>query len=155
MQLTLYTDYALRTLIYLTVRPERVVPVSEISTAFGVSSHHLAKVAKDLTRAGYVATRRGREGGLVLARPAAGIGVAEVVRALESHDLLECFDREHSQCRLTGHCRLERALREARAAFFAVLEGYTLADLAENAPQLLRLLSKGQRAAARGVAQRG
>jgi Rrf2 family nitric oxide-sensitive transcriptional repressor len=142
MQLTLYTDYSLRLLIYLAAHPARVVPVSEISAAFGVSSHHLAKVAKDLTGHGYLIARRGRDGGLSLARVPSAIGVAQVVQKLESHELLECFDREHSRCRLTGYCRLERALRDARAAFFKVLEGYTLQDLAQNGPQLLRLLGK-------------
>lgn len=145
MQLTLYTDYSLRTLIYLAAHPDRVVPVSAIAAAFDVSSHHLAKVAKDLTRHGYVIGHRGRDGGLSLARAPASIGVAEVVQKLESQDLLECFDRDHSRCRLTGYCRLERALKEARAAFFQVLEGYTLQDLVENRPQLVRLLGKRER----------
>jgi Rrf2 family nitric oxide-sensitive transcriptional repressor len=142
MQLTLYTDYSLRILIYLAAHPGRVAPVSEISAAFGVSSHHLAKIAKDLTGHGYLVARRGREGGLSLARAPRAIGVAEVVQKLESHELLECFEPNHSQCRLTGYCRLERALREARAAFFKVLEGYTLEDLVQNGPQLVRLLGR-------------
>ena len=145
MQLTLYTDYSLRILMYLAAHPGRVAPVSEIAAAFGISTHHLAKVAKDLTGHGYMVARRGRDGGLSLARAPGAIGVAEVVQKLESHQLLECFDRDHSQCRLTGYCRLERALREARAAFFKVLEGYTLKDLVDNGPQLLRLLGKRQR----------
>ncbi|HEX6243628.1 MAG TPA: Rrf2 family transcriptional regulator [Polyangiales bacterium] len=142
MQLTLYTDYSLRVMIYLAAHPGRVAPVSEISAAFGVSSHHLAKVAKDLTAHGYLLARRGRDGGLSLARAPRAIGVAEVVQKLESHELLECFDRDQSRCRITGYCRLERALREARAAFFKVLEGYTLEDLVQNRPQLLTLLSR-------------
>lgn len=146
MQLTLYTDYALRTLLYLATHPERVVPVSEVSTAFDVSSSHVAKVAKDLTRAGYIAARRGREGGISLAREPRAIVVGEVVRALENHDLLECFDPPTSSCCLTGHCRLERALQQAREAFFAVLDGYTLHDLIENAPQLVRILNRALRA---------
>lgn len=146
MQLTLYTDYSLRVLIYLAAHPGRVAPVSEISAAHGVSTHHLAKVAKDLTGLGYVSTRRGRDGGLMLSRAPHAINVGELVHRLESHELLECFDREHSQCPLTGYCRLERALREARAAFFKVLDGYTLNDLVENAPQLVRLLGKRERA---------
>jgi Rrf2 family nitric oxide-sensitive transcriptional repressor len=145
MQLTLYTDYSLRTLIYLAAHPGRVVPVSVIAEAFDVSSHHLAKVAKDLARHGYVVGQRGRDGGVRLARAPASIGVAEVVRKLESHELLECFDRDDNRCRLAGYCKLERALKEARAAFFQVLEGYTLEDLVQNRPQLLRLLGKRER----------
>src|SRR5688572_17303226 len=114
MQLTLYTDYSLRMLMYLATHPGRTAPVSEISAAYAVSSHHLAKVAKDLTGHGYLIARRGRDGGLMLSRAPQAINVGELVQRLESHELLECFDRERSQCRLTGNCRLERALRDAR-----------------------------------------
>ena len=151
MQLTLYTDYALRTLMYLATHADRVVPVSEVSAAFAVSPNHVAKVAKDLTRAGYVSARRGRDGGLQLARPPATISVGEVVRALEHHELLECFEPKTSSCSLTGVCRLERALRQARDAFFAVLDDYTLRDLIENAPQLIRILHRARRPAPRAL----
>lgn len=148
MQLTLYTDYAVRTLVYLAMYPDRVVPVSEIGRSFSISTNHLAKVAKMLTRAGLVSARRGREGGLMLAVAPKEICLGAVVRRTEGHDLLECFDRNTSACHLTGACRIERAVREARDAFFAVLDRYTLAELVANRPQLVQLLGRAKRNAA-------
>lgn len=145
MQLTLYTDYAIRTLVYLGTHPARVVPVSEIGGVFGVSTNHLAKVAKMLTRAGLVNARRGRDGGLTLAVAPEEIRLGALVRLCESHDLLECFDRKTSTCQLTGACRVERAVREAQEAFFAVLDRYTLAELVGNRPQLIQLLTRSKR----------
>lgn len=147
MQLTLYTDYAIRTLVYLAMHPERVVPVSEVGRAFDISTNHLAKVAKMLTRAGLVSARRGRDGGLTLAVAPEEIRLGALVRRTEGHDLLECFDRDASTCHLTGACRIERAVREARDAFFAVLDRYTLAELVVNRPQLVQLLTRAQRKA--------
>lgn len=153
MQLTIYTDYALRTLMYLAIHRARAVPVPEIAAAYGVSVHHVAKVAKHLVRGGYVRSHRGRSGGLELAVAPAKVGVGDVVRFSEpSLDLLECFDRATSTCPLTGGCRLERRLHDARAAFLAVLDRTTLADLTENAALLAgRLGDEGAPRSARGA----
>jgi len=149
MQLTLYTDYAIRTLLYLGSRPDQIVPVSEIGASYGISTNHLAKVAKMLVRDGLVEARRGREGGIRLARDPADICIGALVRATEEHQLLECFDSKTSGCPLTGHCRIERAMREARQAFFGVLDRYSLADMLENPAKLVQLLTPAQRARSR------
>lgn len=133
MHLTLLTDYALRVLLYLAHHPERIAPASEIATAYGVSTGHIAKAAKLLARYGYVATRRGKQGGLHLARPPESIRVSEVVRRFEpTMDLLECFDPQSNHCPISATCRLKDAFIEARAAFLDVLDRVTLADMARN-----------------------
>lgn len=155
MQLTSYTDYALRTLMYLGLHPGRAVSATEIATAYGVSAHHVAKVGKALVRGGFVRAQRGRTGGLALATAPAAITVGTVVRFTEhTIDLLECFDRARSTCPLTGACRLERTLQQARAAFFDVLDGVTLADLLSGAvPTLTGRL--GARAPSRAAGRVG
>ncbi|HEX5660376.1 MAG TPA: Rrf2 family transcriptional regulator [Polyangiales bacterium] len=141
MQLTLFSDYALRTLIYLGSHPERVVPSSQISDAYGVSSDHMAKVTKWLTQRGYVHAQRGKTGGLTLARTPASIRVGQLILETEPHmNLLECFELETNTCPLVPACKLKRALVEARSAFVAALDAYTLADLLSNRPQLVQLL---------------
>ena len=70
MRLTIHTDYALRMLIVLAVREGTVVSVGEIADSFGISRHHLIKVAQHLRSGGYVETTRGNGGGLRLAQPA-------------------------------------------------------------------------------------
>ncbi|HEY6882185.1 MAG TPA: Rrf2 family transcriptional regulator [Polyangiales bacterium] len=141
VQLTLFSDYALRTLLYLGSHPGQVVPSSQISDAFGVSSDHMAKVTKWLTQQGYVTAQRGKSGGLTLARDPGSIRVGQLVCETEPHmNLLECFDRENNSCPLTPACKLKRALAEARSAFVAALDAYTLADLLSNRAQLVQLL---------------
>jgi Rrf2 family nitric oxide-sensitive transcriptional repressor len=141
MQLTLFSDYALRTLIYLGSHPEQVVPSAQISDAFGVSSDHMAKVTKWLTQRGYVTAQRGKSGGLTLARVPASIRVGQLICETEPHmNLLECFDRETNSCPLSAACKLKKALYEARSAFVAALDAYTLADLLSNRSQLVQLL---------------
>lgn len=143
MQLTLYTDYALRSLLYLGLHRDRLVPAAEIAAAYGISEHHVAKVGKALVKAGYVRALRGRSGGLSLAVEPAELTVGAVVRRTETTlDLIECFEHAGSTCPLTGACRLERTLRDAHAAFMAVLDRTTLADLLSNGPSLAARLGR-------------
>jgi hypothetical protein len=59
--------------------------------------------------------------------------------------LLDCFDARSSDCPLTSACRLKKALQRAHAAFFAVLDEYTLADLLGNSSTLVQLLGRRPR----------
>lgn len=141
MQLTQFTDFALRTLMYLAVHRDRLVPVAEISAAYQISNHHLVKVAHMLARSGYVESARGRGGGLRLAVEPAAITVGEVVRVCEPNfDLVECFDRDHNTCPIVPACELVKALAAAREAFLASLDGVRLADLLRSPKKTERLI---------------
>jgi Rrf2 family transcriptional regulator, nitric oxide-sensitive transcriptional repressor len=146
MQLTVFSDYALRTLLYLGSHPGQVVPASQISETFGVSADHVAKAAKWLTQRGYVSAQRGKAGGLMLARRPATIRIGQLISETEPHmHLLECFDHESNRCPIAPACKLKKALHEARAAFTAALDAYTLEDLLTNRPQLVQLMAAGGR----------
>ncbi|MCJ2036752.1 Rrf2 family transcriptional regulator [Methylobacterium sp. J-068] len=141
MRLTRYTDYALRTLIYLALHEPRMSSIGGIAQAYGISESHLTKVVHQLGRAGLVRTLRGRGGGLRLGRSPAEIVIGAVVRETEEDlALVECFSG--GPCAISPCCRLRGAIGEALAAFLAVLDGYTLADLVEPgaANDLTRLL---------------
>jgi len=142
MKLTFYSDYSLRLLMYVSVKREALVTIQEVADAYGISKNHLMKVAFELGRKGFLETVRGRGGGLRLARPPEKIGVGEVVRAMEEDfTMVECFDPAANQCVITGPCRLRCALSRALKAYFAVLDEYTLADLAGRNPVLARVLT--------------
>ncbi|HEY8254602.1 MAG TPA: Rrf2 family transcriptional regulator [Rhizomicrobium sp.] len=141
-ELTFYSDYSLRLLMYVSVKRDGLVTIQEVADAYGISKNHLMKVAFELGRKGFLETVRGRGGGLRLARPPEKIGVGEVVRAMEEDfTMVECFEPKTNQCVITGPCRLRGALSRALKAYFAVLDEYTLADLAGQNPVLARVLT--------------
>ncbi|MFO1216999.1 MAG: Rrf2 family transcriptional regulator [Burkholderiaceae bacterium] len=154
MRLTTFTDYSLRVLIYLAAEPGRRATIAEISSAFGVSEHHLTKVVHFLGQQGWLANVRGKGGGVELAQPPEAIGIGAVVRAAEGDAMpAECFNRESggSHCSIVRICRLRSLLSEAVDAFEAVLERSTLADLvAHDQPALARVLQIPRAAAPRG-----
>lgn len=142
MRLTVYTDYSLRVLIYLALKEDRLATISEIATSYRISRTHLMKVAHQLGVKGYVGTVRGRQGGLRLARGPKTVTVGEIVRAMEPDlALVPCFEPVCADCAILPACVLKRALHEARAVFFDVLDGYTLADLVRPHVPLRALLS--------------
>lgn len=143
MRLTSFTDYGLRSLMYLAVAAERgtsCVSVQVMAEALDVSAHHLAKVAQALARHGFVESRRGRDGGLSLGRDAASIRVGAVVRALEPSDLVPCFVDEGA-CTITRGCGLRGALGAAQEAFLAALDPVTLADCVTRPRALAQLVA--------------
>lgn len=140
MRLNLQTDYALRLLMFLAQRKDQA-SVDEAARTFGISRHHLMKVAHHLVALGLIEARRGRGGGLILAKPAASINVGAVVRAIEpTGHFVECFDRETNQCILAGACGLQGALGQALRDFLARLDSFTLADLVPDPERLRKLL---------------
>jgi Rrf2 family nitric oxide-sensitive transcriptional repressor len=141
VKLTAFSDYSLRVLIYLAAQPGRRATIAEIARAFGISESHLNKVVHCLGQNAWLATVRGRGGGLELAQAPERIRIGAVVRQTERADLpAECFDPEADHCVIADACRLRGVLGEAVAAFHGVLDGYTLADLVHNRAGLSRLL---------------
>ena len=140
VQLTLFSDYSLRILLYLTMHRGRRVALPEISAAYGISKNHLVKVVQVLVVQGWVESVAGRGGGLTLAHEPKDVNIAAVVRTTEPHlNLVECFESATNTCPIDGTCGLKRVLLRAREAFFDELERHTLADFAPHAPALIKI----------------
>lgn len=140
MRLTTYTDYTFRTLMYLAVNGDRYATIAEIASAYRISEAHLMKVVHQLGVAHIIETVRGRRGGIRLARPAESINLGAVVRRTETDlALVPCFDNAGC-CVISNGCMLSKVLQEALAAFLAVLDRYTLADLVRPRQPLAALL---------------
>lgn len=145
MRLTHQANYCVRVLIYCAANRTRPSKVPEIARIYGISETHLFKIMRVLVENGFVQTFRGRHGGIRLAKPAEEITLGDVVRAAEENfHLAECFDETRQDCPLVTSCNFNRALSEALAAFFTVLDGYTIADLAQNRGELRALLDIGE-----------
>lgn len=140
MRLSTYTDFGLRTLMYLATLPEgQLSSAAEVSSIYNISLNHLVKVAGQLKKLGYLEAIRGKNGGICLALPAEDINIGLVIRQLENH--LDGVDCASTDCQLVPVCRLIKALALAMEDFLKVMEGYTLADLIANKEQLVPLFS--------------
>lgn len=132
MRLSVQTDYALRTLMFLAVK-EGHHSIADIASAYAISKNHLMKVAQRLTAEGFVESVRGRSGGLKLAVPAAELNVGAIVRTMEDTGaFVECFDAATNKCVATPVCGLRHALAGAVEAFYRHLDQVSVADIASD-----------------------
>src|SRR3546814_824132 len=128
----------MRALLYLGTRPDRLCSIAEVARGYGISQNHLMKVVNELVRAGYIEGVRGRFGGIRLGRPPEDINMGAVVRHTEDgFDLVDC-----GSCIIAPACGMTGILHQAVAAFLAVLDGYTLADLLTKRSDLAKLFTQ-------------
>jgi Rrf2 family transcriptional regulator, nitric oxide-sensitive transcriptional repressor len=137
VRLSYFTDFSLRTLVYLAGVPDgKPVSVGVIAEKYRVSTHHMHKVAQGLRKLGYIESLSGRNGGLRLAVPADSLRIGDVVEAMEGRgSLAECTK---GPCMLHGACSLKGALDRAERNFYDELRRYTLADIVRG-PTVVRL----------------
>lgn len=130
MQLTLYTDYSFRVLIYLSIHKDERVSIEEIAQYYNISKDHLIKVVNHLGKEGFIKTIRGRKGGIEMCKNPQQVKVGDIVRAMEpTLNLVECFDPKTNKCAVTPSCNLKNILFKANKAFMNELDQYTLDDM--------------------------
>ncbi|SUD91272.1 Rrf2 family transcriptional regulator [Psychrobacter phenylpyruvicus] len=163
MRLTNYSDYALRTLMYLAVTPESetLATITDIANSYQISRSHLTKVIHQLAQIGYIESIRGKNGGIRLAKPAEDIVVGEVIRQTEpDFQMVPCFAQVTTKltgkntepslvktpkkpaeiCEITPVCKLKSVFYQATQAFLQVMDSYTLADIVANEEELWQIL---------------
>ncbi len=138
MRLSLHTDYAFRTLMYLAVNDKHLSTIDEIAKTYNISRNHLVKVVNTLVKAGFIDTVRGKGGGLKLAHQPNQINVGAVVRITEpDFAIVECFLSQKNSCIITPICELKHIFKKAVNNFLAELDCYNLNDLIKNKKKTL------------------
>lgn len=129
MQISKFTDYAFRALIYLGSHQERLCTVEELSRELETSAHHMKKVIHRLSVLGYVEGLKGRSGGLRLAQKPGEINLGEVLKNTEENlNLYECF-YENGCPLLRGGCKLKSITYLALQRFLQEYSHHTLEEL--------------------------
>ncbi len=141
MQLTQFTDYSLRALIYIALK-KNTCTIKDITSAYMISSNHMNKIIHNLAKLEIINTVRGKNGGITLAVNPENINLGALILKLESNfDLVPCFNKEKANCCIAPVCKLKHVLYEARKAFMNVLDQFTLADVLHNHSELNALLN--------------
>ncbi len=128
MRLTQQTDFALRTLIYVAVNPDKLVKIMSIAETYRMSKSHLMKIVTVLVKGGFLIGVRGKGGGLKLAKQPKEIIIGQVVRHVEDLQVVECMSR-NDYCIIKESCRMSGIFHHATEAFLHHLDQYTLADV--------------------------
>lgn len=140
MQLTQFTDYALRALIYIAAK-EKVCTITEITQSYKISRNHLVKVIHRLGKLGYLNTIRGKNGGIFLNKLPEQINIGTLIQQIEPNfRLVECIDNPNGTCCIIPVCKLKKVLEQAKNEFIENLSSYTLADIIINRKELAQYL---------------
>lgn len=130
MKVSAKADYAVRAAVELAAAGDGPVKGDRIAAAQAIPANFLENILADLRNSGLVASRRGAEGGYWLARPAAEISLADVIRAVDG-PLAAVRGQRSEQVVYEGSAESLRDVWVAvRASLRKVLEHVTLADVA-------------------------
>lgn len=126
--------YALRVAIDLAQHPEAdYVSLKDISARQGISVKYLEMIVSFLVRGGVVTSRRGKEGGYRLSRPAADITAGEIVRMAEgSIAPVSCLEAGAGGCERAAGCLTLPMWQRLDALIYDYLNGISIKDLAEG-----------------------
>lgn len=130
MQLSKFTDYTFRVLIYMATHQEELYTVEQLATKLEVSEHHLKKVIHKLAKTEYLISIKGRSGGLKLGLPPEEINLGEVLKVTEDNlCIVECIKSEMNCNFMTQECKLKGIIKESLHQFIEVFSRYTLQDI--------------------------
>ncbi|MEO9682348.1 MAG: Rrf2 family transcriptional regulator [Tateyamaria sp.] len=143
MQLSKFSDYALRVLMHLTASPDNLMSTRQIAEMHEAKYNHLTKVTAWLVGEGYAASSRGRGGGLRLALDPSEINLGKLIRSLEAdRPLVDCHAPDGGTCPLAASCGLSMVLQDAQEAFFVELEKYSIKDTLRVFPSMTKVLTE-------------
>ncbi|MEF9839358.1 MAG: Rrf2 family transcriptional regulator [Lachnospiraceae bacterium] len=133
MQLTLMTDYAIRTVLYLTQNGE-IVPAGEVAQSMSIPKAYLMKVLKILREAGYIEASTGVNGGYRMIAEAEKLTLWDIIQATESKTRLNrCMEPDHFCSRsATKDCPVRNFYMTIQGTIEEQLSSATIASLLEK-----------------------
>lgn len=130
MQLSKFSDYSFRALIYLAQHRDQLCTVEELSMNLNTSEQHMKKVIHKLGKTPYVTSIKGRGGGLRLGCEPQEINLGEILKITEDNlNILECFNISAGCPLLSSGCKLKSITSDALQKFIEEFSNYTLEDL--------------------------
>ncbi|MDI9481817.1 MAG: Rrf2 family transcriptional regulator [Bacillota bacterium] len=131
MKISTRGRYALRLMIDLALNgSDQYVTIRSVSERQGISYKYLEQIITVLSRAGYVKSIRGSQGGYKLARPAEEYTVGMILRLIEGSLVpVACMEDEPNQCPRSAECVTLDVWKQLGDAINSVLDNITLADL--------------------------
>lgn len=139
MNLSQKCQYAVRAVMELAKQyGQGPVAISQIAANQAIPQRFLENILNDLRPTGLIESRRGVQGGYLLAKDPAAITVGEIIRMVEGPlDPVKCIgDRNNSFCPLKESCALVHLWSRAKAAVEAVYDNASFRDLVEEEKKL-------------------
>lgn len=138
MKLSTKGRYGLRALIDLAQYGEQeAVSIQSISARQQISDSYLEQLVRKLKKAGLVTSVRGAQGGYRLARPAEGISVGDVLRALEgSIEAVSCQEGDNPSCVGEDLCVARDVWQKVNKSIQETVDSIMISQLVEESRRI-------------------
>lgn len=143
MQLSKFTDYAFRVLMYIAHHQEELHTIPHLAEKLYVSQNHLVKVVHFMAKQHWLITTRGKGGGIKVSSLVLSMPVGEVIRTLQGDPkLVNC---NSPACVLKPSCQLKSILHDALEQFYQYLNQYTISECI-GTNELIKLIAINDKA---------
>ena len=133
MKISTKGRYALRMMLEFALHPDEYTKINQVAERQQISEKYLEQIVTVLTRAGYVKSIRGSQGGYRLSRAPSEYTVGMILRLTEgSLAPVPCLEDEVNQCGRFSCCSTVSVWRKLEAAINSVVDGITLQDLLDE-----------------------
>lgn len=130
MQLSKFTDYTFRVLIYMGTHQDELCTVEKLATKLEVSEHHLKKVIHKLAKTDYLISTKGRAGGVKLGLPPEEINLGDILKITEENlYIVDCLKRQLTCGFIIKECKLKEIVNQSLEKFIEEFSKYTLQDI--------------------------
>ena len=129
--------YALRMMIEFALRPGECTKINHVAERQDISDKYLEQIVTILSRAGYVKSRRGAQGGYYLAKDPSEYTVGMILRLAEGSLVpVSCMEEEINYCSKADTCASMMVWKKLDKAISDVVDSITLADLVTEQKRL-------------------
>ncbi len=132
MKLTKTSEYALRILSFMARKPEELYPARHLVEQLKISDKYLRRLMTDLSKAGFIRSIKGREGGYVFAKNISEIHLSQIIDAVEGMEKYMGCVLGFGECSDDNPCVMHESWLPMREKLMNVLNNKTLADFNYN-----------------------
>ncbi len=129
--------YALRMMLEFALHPGECTKINQVAERQQISDKYLEQIVTILSRAGYVKSRRGAQGGYYLTKDPSEYTIGMILRLTEGNLApVSCMEDEINQCSRSDNCACLMVWEKLDHAITEVIDSFTLADLVEEQKRL-------------------
>ena len=129
MKLSKTSEYALRILIYMAKKPADLYTAKYLIEQLHVSDKYLRRLMTDLSKAGFIKSTQGRDGGYTFAKEIHEISLYEIIDSVENMDKLNDCVLGFGECSCTNPCAMHDKWQVIRQKLNTLFHETKLSDL--------------------------
>lgn len=122
------TSYALKVLSFMAEKPEEMYSAKYLNQKLKIPYPYLRQLLTDLSKAGYIKSIKGRNGGFIFAKSISKIFVGDVIHKLEGLDIFSHCIIGFEKCPFDNQCPLHESWEKSRKQIAGILNKTSLAD---------------------------